>query len=1156
VSKGVLLNNSIVEKCAKNIAAYKQFIDIAYDPVCLFHKPSLTCLYYNTKFKRAFNPKDTSTLPDLLQKNADSKYELKPLLEDRLSKQRIERDFRTTIPCDDTQEFELTLSESADAQCMLCSIRQISLHKNYTASFENDHNQIILSSLKNYKKIIDSSPFAVLKTDMEGIITFNSSYSEYIHGECNSPLVGTHLNKHFNLNGSNLFDKLKKKLISQKKGNGQLVAHALNIHGNHKEVEIRYTLIDDENSQAILLNYYDISEQVRIKSNLRQSNKKIQSMLDLSSMPIIEIGETGIILNSSPNINQFFGIDDHDITGNSIYSIIKTENHASFTEFIQSILIPDKSKLTHTFRLVDKSGTEKVIQLSGNLIEDNNQNRHRIILICENITERLNSELALIEKDKALHTLLENSPFGIYAIDLNYNITFINKNAIQSFKQNQNIEVSIFDNLKDKIDSEEFIEWDKLFNRVFNGESFYSVGQIANNPNKIVNNRYAPLKDAFGNIIGCIEVSHDITSIKLKEYELLEREAYLNSILNSAPNAILVLDLNHTVTAINPEAVSFFKKEYATDLHKHIKLDSVIGSGIMSPYTDVFKRACKGEVVNFFVVLDTLGSKKYYDWTVSPVKDYTETIIGAKILIQDRSKKVESAKALIESELKYKQLLDVIPGGILMTRPNGAFLYASPAVHDMLGVPRHYSLENYGYKTFVPNVEFFQKNLQSNIINENYSVTNRIAATKRDGTPVWLDTQSKLVKYNKEDVILSVLIDVTKTVEIEKEKELNQKLYEILVESSLDGTDVTEIKGTKEKPEYTLLIRNERMKMFFNSNKNACIELEHLLSIVPEYQSNGELSKDVLTNDWKIFIENKKFTAERLIYNTKKELRNVFRSVQLIEFDNRTFLVRSYKDVTDLRKKDIEISLRASEIEKNNKVLQNYIESNVSLERFAYVTAHDLKSPIRTIISFAQLLERGIWHDLTPKNQTFLRIIIDSSRNMFSLVEDVLSYSQIGTEKLTTHNFYIDQFLEFQTSLLQEEINSHNASITYDININTIECDKIKLGQLLQNLVRNGIKFHKENEKPIVNISVVDCGDEWKFGVSDNGIGIKKEHQEDIFTVFKRLHTKGEFRGNGIGLSTCQKIVELWSGKIWVESEEGVGSTFYFTIPKKAKRIL
>ena len=130
---------------------------------------------------------------------------------------------------------------------------------------------------------------------------------------------------------------------------------------------------------------------------------------------------------------------------------------------------------------------------------------------------------------------------------------------------------------------------------------------------------------------------------------------------------------------------------------------------------------------------------------------------------------------------------------------------------------------------------------------------------------------------------------------------------------------------------------------------------------------------------------------------------------------------------------------------------------------------------------------------------------------------------------------------------LKASIKENNAQITHDI-LPTIKGDPLQINQLLQNLIANAIKFHGENQ-PIIHVSAQEFGKDWLFSISDNGIGIEQHHQEQIFNIFKRLHTRDEYEGTGIGLSICKRIVQKHGGKIWVESEPGKGTTFYFTIP-------
>jgi light-regulated signal transduction histidine kinase (bacteriophytochrome) len=166
---------------------------------------------------------------------------------------------------------------------------------------------------------------------------------------------------------------------------------------------------------------------------------------------------------------------------------------------------------------------------------------------------------------------------------------------------------------------------------------------------------------------------------------------------------------------------------------------------------------------------------------------------------------------------------------------------------------------------------------------------------------------------------------------------------------------------------------------------------------------------------------------------------------------------------------------------------------------------------------------------------------------MKDLIDDLLVFSRFNTQANEFELFDMDTALNSVLSYLKPYMNENHAQITHDP-LPSIMGDSSQIQQVLQNLLTNAIKFHGD-EPPKIHISAEESGDEWTFGVSDNGIGIDSEHQEQIFEVFKRLHTREEYEGTGIGLSICKKIVERHGGRIWVESKPGKGSTFYFTIP-------
>ncbi len=223
--------------------------------------------------------------------------------------------------------------------------------------------------------------------------------------------------------------------------------------------------------------------------------------------------------------------------------------------------------------------------------------------------------------------------------------------------------------------------------------------------------------------------------------------------------------------------------------------------------------------------------------------------------------------------------------------------------------------------------------------------------------------------------------------------------------------------------------------------------------------------------------------------------------------------------------------------------------SNKELEQFAYVASHDLQEPLRMITSFTQLLEKRYIGQLDEDADDYISFIVDGAHRMKDLIDDLLEFSRLNTEVREFELVIMEIALEDVLRNLKPAIKENKAQISHD-NLPNIVGDHVQIVQLLQNLIGNAIKFHGNNP-PDIHISVENLGNEWLFSVSDNGIGIDKNHQAQIFSIFKRLHTREEYPGTGIGLSISKRIVERHKGKIWIESELGKGTTFYFTIPIK-----
>ncbi|ERM80667.1 hypothetical protein P872_12440 [Rhodonellum psychrophilum GCM71 = DSM 17998] len=256
------------------------------------------------------------------------------------------------------------------------------------------------------------------------------------------------------------------------------------------------------------------------------------------------------------------------------------------------------------------------------------------------------------------------------------------------------------------------------------------------------------------------------------------------------------------------------------------------------------------------------------------------------------------------------------------------------------------------------------------------------------------------------------------------------------------------------------------------------------------------------------------------------------------------------KDITDSRASEKALYQMSDQLIKRAKALES---SNAELEQFAYVASHDLQEPLRMISSFLSILEKKYHPILDEKGKKYIHFAVDGAQRMRKIILDLLEYSRAGN---VGNKEVIDTKLMVEDILLLERrlISQSNATIKIS-NLPKINASKAPLQQLFQNLIENALKYKREMESTEISIHGTEDRTHWIFSVTDNGLGIKKEFKEKIFTIFHRLHQKEEIQGSGIGLAICKKIVENHGGKIWVESEEGKGSSFYFNIAKNIETI-
>jgi PAS domain S-box-containing protein len=255
------------------------------------------------------------------------------------------------------------------------------------------------------------------------------------------------------------------------------------------------------------------------------------------------------------------------------------------------------------------------------------------------------------------------------------------------------------------------------------------------------------------------------------------------------------------------------------------------------------------------------------------------------------------------------------------------------------------------------------------------------------------------------------------------------------------------------------------------------------------------------------------------------------------EAGNPICMMASFVDITQRKQAEEELKRITDELKR----------SNADLQQFAYAASHDLMEPLRGVEGFVKLLAGRYKDKLDANADDFIGHTVEEVKRMQVLIKDLLEYSQVGTKGKRFKPIDSSLIVGLAVGNLQVAIEENGAVVTYD-NLPTIKGDFSQLSRLFQNLIGNAIKFRSE-KTPRIHVSAERKENEWVFSVRDNGTGIDPGNAERIFIVFQRLHSKDEYPGTGIGLAICKKIVERHGGRIWLESETGKGSTFYFTIP-------
>jgi len=414
-------------------------------------------------------------------------------------------------------------------------------------------------------------------------------------------------------------------------------------------------------------------------------------------------------------------------------------------------------------------------------------------------------------------------------------------------------------------------------------------------------------------------------------------------------------------------------------------------------------------------------------------------------------------------------------------------------------------------------------------------------------------------------------------IDASKQSELEIKLSEVYVELAEDYEAIGDKKSYLENLEKALLfgkdlptdeltdIVNKLGNHYFNSGdkQEFILFLKNIVNVLNVNSESNRIKSSKLYDSESLIdtLSSRTATLEDIKQENEKQIKNQFKTMGLILLGSLLIMWLIYQVSEERKKLNDKISDQNRSLINANERLQRstnrikeqnelYEAKNKELKNFAYVASHDLKSPLRTIISFTGLLKMKNKDKLDKKQLEYYDIIESSGKTLTTLIDDLLDHADLQSNNLKLASVNSQKIVKQAIVNLSDDINKYDASVLIDSGLpETIVADEIKIMQVFQNLISNSLKYSHPERKPEILILGATEDNENIFRIKDNGIGIKEEDQQRIFTMFEKLNSSKEKESTGIGLATCRKILKLHKGKIWADSNTPHGTTLSFSIP-------
>ncbi len=645
------------------------------------------------------------------------------------------------------------------------------------------------------------------------------------------------------------------------------------------------------------------------------------------------------------------------------------------------------------------------------------------------------------------------------------------------------------------------------------------------------------LHDSAGEVVGLIITARDVTESRRRQSILLQAEEKMRSTIASIGDGVTMIDTFGNITDINEAGVRMLGYSSNEELIGKPFINYIEERDQGSVAQEMAQAVSEGRAMSTleYTLVTVDGRELEVEASSAALYDSHGDLTGFVNVSRDVTQRMQMQEELQESAEKLRTVIESIGDMLFITDHELNLINVNEVAARMLGYGDREQLTGTNLIDAVAEKDRNRfavdmgKALTSKFIKDVQEYT--LVTTVGTEFDVEANTEILLDSAGMSAGLVITARDVTERKLMQEALRLSEEKLRTMFESMHDGIVLTDVGGN------IIEVNEAAVRMHGYNDKSAMVGRPGI-ELVAERERERVLEASV-----------KQFKGENP--NELSETHTLVRAdgTEFESESSRSVLRDSAGKVVGFIAAERDVTERKRMEEKLQSVLEELRRSNTELQEFAYVASHDLQEPLRMVTSYLTLLARRYKGKLEQDADEFIEYAVDGAERMQGLIEALLLYSRVNTRGKPPQPTDCEEVLKQTLNNLQVAIEEKDAEVTHDP-LPGIMADDIQMVQLFQNLIGNGIKFQAEGQRPQVHISAEDQGGKWLFSFRDNGIGIDPEASERIFTIFQRLHARGQYPGTGIGLSVCKRIVERHGGRIWVESEAGKGATFKFTLPK------